>query len=88
MGLFSELTGSRVRRFSVGSLIPPTPEPMRRNSLELPAWIWHRLDEIADETRGERGPKEWHRGSVAAHFLEWAIKEYEAERAQLKRPKK
>ena len=71
------------------SILPPKREPKTRGStVHLPDDVWERLDEIAEETRADDpNGAGYSRNEVIAHFIRWAMREYETERRAKKKAK-
>lgn len=71
-------------------ILPPKGEPkLVGRSVYLSEEMWDRLTAIADETKKEDPhEKGYSRNEVIIHFLEWAIREYEAEKRAEKKLKK
>lgn len=71
-------------RLSVSEILPPKPsQNMKRSTVEMPRWVWDRLKQISQETRGRPGGG-YTRDEVAYHFLNWAIQEWDAEAKEKK----
>lgn len=83
MGTVRPLRG----RFSVNPILPPKGKPkLKASTLYLPEALWQRLSDIADETKTDDPEgKGYNRNEVALHFLEWAEREYSAQRAEARK---
>jgi len=69
------------------AILPPKTKPrMPGSTVYLPEATWDRLAEIAEETKADdpRG-KGYSRNEVIVNFLDWAIREYDAERRAKKK---
>jgi hypothetical protein len=69
------------------AILPPKGDvKVRGSSVYLSDAMWDRLTEIAEETqREDPGGKGYSRNEVIQHFLEWALREYDAERRAKKK---
>lgn len=68
-------------------IFPPMGKQWTRTSTTLPNEVWADLDRVLETENALRSPPErLTRDKLMAYFLEWAVSEYDAERA--KKPKK
>lgn len=73
----------------VSPILPPKEdEELVPRTAYLPARMWERLSEIADETKAAGPKKGYSRNEVIIHFLNWALVEYEREKTMERKPKK
>lgn len=68
------------------SVLPPPGKAWERTSTSLPKDVWSHLDRVLELENEDRDPPErLSRDKLMAHLLEWAMGEWEAERAKKKR---
>lgn len=68
------------------TILPPPGKKWTRSSVTLPDDVWEALDRVAELENAERSaPERLSRERLMAYFLEWAVTEYDAERAKKKK---
>jgi hypothetical protein len=82
-----EVGGRMTREPSNGDRVPilepkdPRDLDRRSSSVNLPSWMWERLEEIVSESG-------YSRNEIAERFLRWAFDQYTKEVGEGRKPKK